>query len=102
MILLCVVIIGCNIPQSFKPLPPMFKNWEKKNTSDDEIKEALMTCGYVNPFTGFAKNESLNTRAKSSLCMQKKGFHYFLGPIICDQNQENRTLLPACQPVSQN
>lgn len=90
---------GCSIRDSFQPLPPMFKNWEKIDSSPEEVKRALLKCGYDNPYNGFDPQVkiTINTLAKSSKCMRDNRFNYKLsnGKAICDFTEwEN---LPACQ-----
>ncbi|WP_157050715.1 hypothetical protein [Herbaspirillum rhizosphaerae] len=92
---LSIFLFGCNLRAAFQPLPPMFENWEKRDSSDDEIKKSLLDCGYENPYTGFSEKVPLNTNAKGSLCMKKKGFRYLLGPIICEQ--KGWPSIPACE-----
>jgi hypothetical protein len=95
----CSLPAGCSIKESFQPLPPMFKNWEKDRSSPEEVKKALLKCGYDNPYNGFEPQAkvTINELARSSKCMRDSGFRYLLGDgrIICDFAEWRN--LPACQ-----
>lgn len=99
VIFLLNTILGCSISDSFQPLPSMFQNWSKHDAAEDDVKRALLLCGYDNPYTGFdfRKEVTINDRARNSRCMRQKGFRYLIGDgeILCDQIQWKN--LPACQ-----
>lgn len=75
---LLTVLAACSVTGSFQPIPPMFQNWEKSGTTPDDVKKALLVCGYDNPFTGFdaRKEVSLNERARITKCMRDDAFLY--------------------------
>ena len=79
---------GFSISDSHQPLPDLYKSWKKDGASDNDVKAALLSCGYKDPYTGIVSNISLNTRAGYSLCMQNKGYRYLFEPIICEQNHQ--------------
>lgn len=88
---LLAVLTACSVAGSFQPIPPMFQNWEKSGATPDDVKNALLICGYDNPFTGFdaRKEVSLNERARITKCMRDDAFFYLLGngDIACDQEE---------------
>jgi len=92
---------GCNLRQGFQPLPPMFKNWAKEGDSPEEVKAALLACGYDNPYNGFQthKKVALNELIRADRCMEEKGFHYLLSDrkSICDDKYYST--FPACTKV---
>lgn len=69
---LMIFLHGCAKP--FQPPPPTFKLWEKPEASDDEVKRAMLECGYPSPFGGGGKTN--NEIALMQLCMGKNGFFY--------------------------
>lgn len=85
---------GCNLRQSFQPLPPMFQDWGKAGVSPEEVKAALLKCGYQNPYTGYVGRVELDERARAS---QQQGFRYLSGDgkTICDVKELAN--LPACR-----
>ena len=90
---------GCVSREAFQPLPPMFQTWAKEGVAPDGVKQALIECGYENPFNGFdartpVTDEQLN---KSAICMRKKGFRYLLngGFLVCDRPE--RVNDPSCK-----
>ena len=106
-----VFFYGC---QGRPPPPPIFRLWEKQNASANDVKEALVECGYDNPYVGFNKiyvreagefhstrlgrAVTMNDITHVELCMKRRGFRYLLndGKIACDYKEWAATL-EACK-----
>jgi len=80
-----------------------YESWRKSGASDDEVKRAMLECGYYSPFGGEYPMDQ-NSRALSNQCMIKYGFsqtEYLKlsgGKTLC----EDRPEIPACQlPLDQ-
>ena len=84
-VLLLMVLSGC-FGKPFQPNPPIFQSWSKPESQPDDIKAALLSCGYENPYTGFSTHLiTVEKIAAGSQCMRKLGFTYLHGPPICAQ-----------------
>ena len=66
------VLTACGKP--FQPPPPQFKMWHKPDTSDLDIKRALLECGSLSPYKSSVEDTTFNNVALYQLCMQKNGF----------------------------
>ncbi len=90
-----LLVAGC-VNKPFQPVPPLFETWERVGTAPDQVKEALLSCGYDNPYTGFATHLiTVEKIAAGSQCMRRLGFRYLIGIPICEQPGNDRIL--ACQ-----
>ncbi|WP_431276021.1 hypothetical protein ACQ858_07015 [Variovorax ureilyticus] len=81
---------GC-AGKPFQPPPFEFESWEKPGTSEQEIKRALLECGYPDPFIAGGK-ASANEFVIMSRCMEKSGFTSKIPYSLCRGNFN----LPAC------
>lgn len=82
-----LVLISCGgcVGKPFQPLPPLFKTWAKAGTVPDQVKEALLNCGYGNPYAGFETNLiAVENIAAADRCMEDLGFKYLVGTPICE------------------
>lgn len=92
-------IAGCISRDGFQPLPAMFQTWAKEDASPDDVKQALLDCGYANPYSGFegyvrVSNEVL---AAAEQCMKRKGYRYLLGGGRTRCDRKDNADLAACQ-----
>jgi hypothetical protein len=72
--LLCLVFLnGCYSENAFRPGPPAFKGWVRDATSEEDVKQEMLNCGYQNPYTP-NRNDTMNDRAIKEICMFNKGF----------------------------
>jgi hypothetical protein len=89
-----ISISACSV-RGFQPPPPNYKAWIKNGTTEQDIKQAMLDCGYPNPFT--TANASGNDEAKWENCMFKKGYKYSSGYKGMCATAINAKDLPACQ-----
>lgn len=80
-----------------------YESWRKPGVSDDEVKRAIMECGYPGPFGGESPMDQ-NSLALSNRCMIKNGFIQTVylelthGKTFCEKHPE----IPACHlPLDQ-
>lgn len=92
--IILLFLAGC-INKPFQPAPAEFKLWIKIGASEDDIKEAMLLCGYPN-VGGFAGTKaSVEKKTSAEECMFRKGFHYRDGwKGKC--SERNRAQLAAC------
>jgi hypothetical protein len=93
-----LVLISCGgcAGKLFQPVPPLFKTWARAGTAPDQVKEALLDCGYDNPYTGFETHLiTVEKIAAADRCMERLGFKYLVGTPICEQPGSDRIL--ACR-----
>lgn len=81
---------GCT-GKPFQPPPFEFESWEKSEASEQEIKKALLECGYPDPFVAGGK-ATANEFVIMSRCMEKSGFSSKMPYSLCRGNFN----LPAC------
>lgn len=86
-------MFGC-VAKFFQPPPPMFKSYTKENASEEQVKEALIQCGYPHIYGG-DKDDTVNDVAQRENCMFRKGFKYRSGyKGIC--SLQGKQAIPAC------
>jgi hypothetical protein len=69
------ILYGC-INKPFQPTPPAFKTWTKVGVSEEDVKQAMLNCGYPN-VGGFAGTKyTPNEVAHAEQCMFRKGFRF--------------------------
>lgn len=70
-----VLNIGC-VSKPFQPPPPDFKVLIKVGSSEDDVKRAMLACGYPN-VGGFAGiRATVQEKARAEQCMFRQGFRY--------------------------
>lgn len=63
---------GACASKPFQPPPYEFEIWKKSGSSNDEIKRALLECGYIDPYT--SGRMPANEFIIAAKCMEKDGF----------------------------
>lgn len=79
-----ILTIGC-------PSPPLFKTWVKLDATENDVKRAMLDCGFPN-IAGTTHQNSRNDAVKMYQCMGKLGFQNKTNFDICSFNSE----IPAC------
>ena len=76
----CIALFGCT-KAFYQPRPLLFQTWVKVGASDEDVKTALLDCGYDNPYNGYDVQKirmlGKTTRddgMKADICMEKSGF----------------------------
>lgn len=87
-ILLALFLPGCFFNGVFDPPPPEYRMWAKGGASYEDIKIALLECGYPDPMNSGKYRRSDDEIITSGLCMQADGFSY-----VSDRNR-NSALCP--------
>ena len=89
----CINLSGC-ATKLFQPPPSEFTLWSRAGTSVDELKKAMLECGFPNPHTSSGMTE--DAYAKSELCMIHRGYvNVSQDGIMCAQKEYQRRL-PTC------
>lgn len=88
---------GCT-RKPFQPNPPKFQEWAKEGVSITGVKDALIDCGYDNPYNGFdvQKKVSFNELVRADRCMEKKGFKYLSSDRQSVCQSKAASAAPAC------
>jgi hypothetical protein len=94
IMLMMLFFTGCLGVKPFQPPPPTFKMWEKEGANSNEVKGAMLQCGYPN-VEGINKNWSINEVALTQECMYAQGFRRVDNYRICATKDEEN--LSACQ-----
>ena len=76
--LLCAFLNACT-GKPFQPPPPMFKMFEKKNATTENVKEEMLACDFPNVFSGSKTGDTIGDLARRENCMFSKGFRYIDG-----------------------
>lgn len=74
VILFSFSMLGCLPKNAFNPGPPAYEGWHKPNTKASEVKQAMLDCGYQNPYAPIS-GEAMNDKALHEICMFNKGFN---------------------------
>lgn len=103
--LLIIALVALSLTGCFKQVRHKYayENWRKPGVSDDEVKRAILECGYSSPFGGEYPMDD-NSIALSNRCMNKNGFiheGYLMkkyGKTFCEEYPQ----IPACRlPLDQ-
>lgn len=103
--LLIITLVALSLTGCFRQvrLKYRYEDWTKPGASEDEVKRALLECGYSGPFGGELPTDQ-NSRALSNRCMNKNGFintgylEVSHGKTVCEDHPE----IPACHlPLDQ-
>lgn len=71
---------ACGIRKAFQPLPYNYEEYKKHNSSEIEVKKALLECGMEDPLgilkpdPGMSRKEVIEMLAGAELCMFNDGF----------------------------
>ena len=76
--LLCAFLSACT-GKPFQPPPPMFKMFEKKNATTENVKEEMLMCGFPDIFLGSKPGDTRGDLARRERCMFSRGFKYIDG-----------------------
>ena len=83
--------------RGFKPPPSIYESFVKNGVSADDVKQAMLECGYSNPFH-IDRHVTINDSTKWENCMFANGFRYKRGyKGTC--SLRNSKDIPACQEV---
>lgn len=91
---------GC-LGKPFQPIPPLFKTWTKQGKGLEDVKAALLVCGFHNIGTGFDVGDlrtgrtSQNDFVLAEICMEKSGYSNESGRRACSYSFNAN--LPACK-----
>ncbi|MYM32347.1 hypothetical protein GTP58_28850 [Duganella sp. CY15W] len=88
-------ISGC-AHKPFQPTPAEFMIWQKNNTSEDEVKSAMLFCGYPNVGGFSGVDASFEERTSAEECMFKSGFFHRDGSLGTCASKGRREALAAC------
>ncbi len=72
---ICIALASC-VEKPFQPPPPTFKQFEKMNFSNEDVKREMASCGYMNVYTGRNEGDTISMQITRQNCMFKKGFSY--------------------------
>lgn len=72
-----ILLAACFSGKPFQPHPPTFTQWAKGGASEDDVKQSMRRCGFIDLYGyGGDKDSSMNDRAKRENCMFQNGFRY--------------------------
>jgi hypothetical protein len=85
---------SCISQEAFQPPPPSYTYWTRLSDSVEDVKRAMLECGYPTPFSADVSITTDEEVAKMQRCMEKSGFiHKGNFGTFCQQY----TALQACQ-----
>lgn len=91
---------GC-VGKPFQPIPPLFKTWTMPGKGPEDVKAALLECGFRNIGTGFDVGDARTGRTSQNdfvlaeICMEKNGYSNESGKRACSYPFNAK--LPACK-----
>jgi hypothetical protein len=103
--LLIIALVALSLTGCFRQVrqPYMYEDYTKPGASENEVKRALLECGFFSPFGGMGP-EDINLLVLCSRCMNKNGFidagylKLTHGKTYCEKHPE----IPACHlPLDQ-
>lgn len=71
----CLALIGCLGIKPFQPPPDDYQAWMKSGASEQDLKMALLECGYPSPYNSGKYNFSLEEFVAANRCMETSGFN---------------------------
>jgi hypothetical protein len=97
--LVMAAMAGCVTREAFQPPSPLFQSYAKNGASPDEVKRALLDCGYDNPYSGFQSYKKVSNEelAKAEICMSKKGYRYIFSKTQTRCDFESNADLSVCK-----
>lgn len=77
MALLIFGLTACSGNKPFQPPPPVYTTWAKEGVTQEEVKQAMRSCGYKDLYGyGGDRNATLEDRVMREKCMFRSGFKY--------------------------
>lgn len=99
---LCCALTSCFDGRAFRPPPPEYSVWKKNGKTEEEVKQEMRDCGYINLYGyGIYGKGTIDDSARRENCMFNKGYKYEDGyKGICGTKNSNAVL--ACQETGPN